>query len=598
MKCKVILFFCFLTLNLQAVVPVFSYYGLKHGLNEGSVKAILEDQMGLIWVGTRTGIFHFDGLSFKKVDTSSVSVQINVQSLFVDQQNNLWIGTKNNGLLRYSNNLLTQLVANEAGINSINEIIQAPNNKLWLATNRGIFNVDEGASQTNRLIRSELRSLEQLQNKRISAIEAIDHDKIVVTHADNFYILDFKQDTIEKVSLNKNITIHDLYIDTNKKLWLASSNQLFRYDLKTKKELSVPILTDANRILSIDQYQDDIWIATIDGGIYQIDVNTLNAHQYTYQKDYKHTLSEKNIMTLYISKGGFLWLGGFTKGLNLLNLNSMKFGFETNITGSINCAESSEVYSLEVDLKGNIWIGSNYGLIKYNSNQGDCEVININSAEIKNGQTVYSTRFDGDLIWVAGSIGLLKFNRASGVIVSHSVDLDTPAVYFSHKLTDEKLLIGTASGLFEYNLDSQVYTLLEYPKEKYRNITYDEVAVNLQGEVFLPTTKGVLYLDKSGQLNEFEGGEGLFADIDAIYILISTRNQMFISVRNGGVYHLNADNKIINHYSTEHLLSPSTSVDQIIVDESSNTLWLGSEKGIIYIDLMTQESHLFSASRG
>ncbi|MBL4773542.1 MAG: response regulator [Alcanivoracaceae bacterium] len=272
----------------------------------------------------------------------------------------------------------------------------------------------------------------------------------------------------------------------------------------------------------------------------------------------------------------------------------MKFGFETNITGSINCAESSEVYSLEVDLKGNIWIGSNYGLIKYNSNQGDCEVININSAEIKNGQTVYSTRFDGDLIWVAGSIGLLKFNRASGVIVSHSVDLDTPAVYFSHKLTDEKLLIGTASGLFEYNLDSQVYTLLEYPKEKYRNITYDEVAVNLQGEVFLPTTKGVLYLDKSGQLNEFEGGEGLFADIDAIYILISTRNQMFISVRNGGVYHLNADNKIINHYSTEHLLSPSTSVDQIIVDESSNTLWLGSEKGIIYIDLMTQESHLFS----
>jgi len=594
MKFKAILFFCFITFNLQAVVPVFSYYGLKHGLDVASVKSIIEDQQGFIWVGTRTGIFRFDGLLFKKIDTSSVSDHIDVQSLFVDRKNNLWIGTKKNGLLLYSSNLLSQLASNEAGINSINEIIQGPNDKLWLATNKGLFNISDDAAQTKMMIRPELTSLTQLQNKRISAIASIDSDRLVITHADIFYILDFKQDLMEKISINKNITIHDLHIDTNKNLWLATSKQLLRYDLTSKKEMSVPLLADANRILSIDQYQDDIWVATIDGGTYQIDINTLITHQYTYQKEFQHSLSEKHIMTLYISKGGFLWLGGFSKGLNSLNLNSLKFGFETDVVGSINCAKSSEIYSLEVDSMANIWLGSSYGLIKYNPKQGDCEIINTNVTETNNNYTVYSTRFDGDFIWVSGSMGLLKYNRISGEVVNMSNDLDTPVVYFSHKLADNKLLVGTGSGLFEYDLNSHVYDLLDYPKEKYKNITYKEFAINLQGEIVLPTSKGILYLNNQGQLNEFEGGNKLFTNIDVIDVKINAKNEMFISVKNQGLYHLDSENKIIQHYSTEQLLSPSTSVHQIIVDEASNTVWLASDRGIIYIDLITKESHLFS----
>ena len=593
MKFITTLCFCFITFNLLAVVPVFSDYGQKHGLDEASVKSIVEDHLGLIWVGTRSGVFHFDGLSFKKIDTSSISDHVDVQSLFVDRQDNLWIGTRKNGLLLYSNNLLSQIGSNETGIYSINEIIQGSKNRLWLATNIGLFNISDDAPQTKKMIRPELTSLMPLQNKRISAIESLDRDRVVITHADNFYILDFKQDLMEKISLNKNITIHDLYIDTNKKLWLATSKQLLRYDLTNKKEISVPLLVDASRILSIDQYQDDIWVATIDGGVYQIDVNTLVMHQYTYRKEFQHSLSEKHIVTLYISRGGFLWLGGFSKGLNLLNLNSLRFGFETDIVGSINCAKSSEIYSVNVDSMANIWLGSSYGLIKYNPKQGDCEIINTNITETNN-YTVYSTRFDGGFIWVSGSMGLLKYNKISGEAVNMSNDLDTPVVYFSHKLMDNKLLVGTGSGLFEYDLNNQVYDLLDYPKEKYKNIAYKEFAINQQGEIVLASPEGMLYLNKQGQLNEFEGGDKLFANIDVTNVQISAKNEMFISVKNRGLYHLNSDNEIIQHYSTEQLLPPSTSVYQIILDEANDTVWLGSDKGIVYIDLITKESQLFS----
>lgn len=81
----------FLSAGLFAREPRFVNYGPDDGLTSLSVYAIAQDADGALWIGTRGGLFRFDGKLFEAFNDDLPALR--VTSLAVDAGNRLWVGT-------------------------------------------------------------------------------------------------------------------------------------------------------------------------------------------------------------------------------------------------------------------------------------------------------------------------------------------------------------------------------------------------------------------------------------------------------------------------------------------------------------------------
>ena len=71
-------------------------YDNTSGLTTSEANAIVQTSIGFIWIGGYSGLTRYDGNEFSLFDaTSGVA---NVNCMFVDSQDRLWIGTNDSGV--------------------------------------------------------------------------------------------------------------------------------------------------------------------------------------------------------------------------------------------------------------------------------------------------------------------------------------------------------------------------------------------------------------------------------------------------------------------------------------------------------------------
>ncbi len=75
-------------------------FGAADGLANDAVNEIVEDAAGDIWIGTEDGVFWRDGDRFKAIDRQSGLLCTDVHGLFVDRDQQIWIGTYGGGVHR------------------------------------------------------------------------------------------------------------------------------------------------------------------------------------------------------------------------------------------------------------------------------------------------------------------------------------------------------------------------------------------------------------------------------------------------------------------------------------------------------------------
>lgn len=571
-----------------ANIAVFKNYDLKDGLLDGAVNTITEDQDGFIWLGTQTSLFRFDGVSFKKLSTDSIAASINVIDLFIDKDKTIWIGTQKHGLLKYSDQVLQQIPSKKYAINSVFEIQPDSNNKKWVSTDTGLYTlVTDPASG-----RTEFSPLAWLASEKFSAFEVISDQLFAIAKKSGFYLvnLNTEQQTFFSLDNSSGEFIHDLHKDKNNKLWIATSERLLKFDLGTRDFLPPPLVKQGSRYLSFTEHDNSLWVANIGNGIYKINLDSNETTQYKYNKQFRQTILEDNLRSVYASKQGNLWIGGFSKGLSLLNLYLDNFQYESNITGSFDCAENTQVFSLELDEDKNTWLGLSSGLVKYNQKNKSCQTVELNQSSEQASHTVYHTKIKNDAIRVSTSNGLLQYNASTQKITKLGANF-TKAVFFSHEITPKKLLLGTSSGLYFYWINEDRIEEIAVPAEKYSNRSFVKYAIHNNGDIYLPSSKGLLVLDSDGHLHEWSSNESLFADKNIIGIGLD-KDDLFVSVENEGLYHLN-NNKLIKHYFDKELLSSNNSIFQIQYTPTNHTLWLGTTQGLVSLDLSNGKTDLF-----
>lgn len=316
---------------------VFKHITRASGLPVDEVTCLAQDSTGFIWIGSKEGLFRFDGFNYKNFYHTPGNIQTipnnYISKLFVDTQGLLWIGTnagvalmKNNGQILTTINSETQSLFSKNS-NAIFDI-QEDKNTTWISTGDGLFSLTK-------------------KNNQVTNIKKHDFQK------------DFSYSTNVFGVFN---------IDDKNRLWICTLHGLVIYD-PGKKELfhtlnnpdSLSILDEKNafRNIWIDKENRTVRYATWEPAVrlYDIDENkitTIYSGKSAKRPDYS-TLTSSFLKddhgTLWISSG---------KGIQTFNYTTEQIiSHESDNSYSL---LSNSIISLMQDKEGSIWAATSEGI--------------------------------------------------------------------------------------------------------------------------------------------------------------------------------------------------------------------------------------------
>lgn len=123
------------------------YFSVEQGLAGRTVRGIVQDRHGYLWLATSGGVSRYDGKSFRNFTARDGLPDDEVWSLLLDRSGVLWIGTAS-GVSRYDGNTFSNFEIPEANITGhvaslMWDIAEDREGNIWFGSNgRGVFRYD------------------------------------------------------------------------------------------------------------------------------------------------------------------------------------------------------------------------------------------------------------------------------------------------------------------------------------------------------------------------------------------------------------------------------------------------------------------------
>lgn len=316
----------------------------SYSISYNEVNSIIRDRRGVMWIGmlgggvnyvnTKQSQFRLEQLNEVKDVLSTNSVR----SLFVDDDNSIWLGVGSYGLVkRDASGKIYYLkdLTDFKGIDrlpTINTIVQSPTTKaIWFGTfGRGIVIYDRKAALGKRLTSLTRESAPWMSNPCVYAIE------------------------------------EDRYGNT----WLATRGGICLYT-KEQKGYNFSSLQPENKAMLsspfVAIYEDSngtIWGGTTTNGVIRAEGNSLYPEKVSFKKYSMDNglLNAINVQCFFEDSRKRLWAGTSGGGLNIYDPKSDSFVSVNDIFNF----PSDIVFNIQEDGNGNLWMGTNMGLVKLN----------------------------------------------------------------------------------------------------------------------------------------------------------------------------------------------------------------------------------------
>lgn len=138
----------------------FVHFTTKDGLNSNNVQSIAEDKEGNIWIGTRVaekdnadpgkrfgkgGLNKYDGEKFIHFPDFEGLSENDVFTIYKDNSNDLWIGTIENGVYKYTND---EFVNYKVPV-PIMPILKDKEGNIWVGCAGGLYRIDKEGKTIN-----------------------------------------------------------------------------------------------------------------------------------------------------------------------------------------------------------------------------------------------------------------------------------------------------------------------------------------------------------------------------------------------------------------------------------------------------------------
>ncbi len=576
----------------------------KHTSNQ-TVRALIKDDQGFLWLSTDSDVWRFDGYDLQSINQIAKLPLADpikkAKKLYQDSQSALWIGTSEDGLLRYQNNALMVFAIDTASplnSNNITAISEAADRSIWLGTDQGLHAINAAFDSQFFAFPESYTS----KNSRYitSLLNLSDQDILVGTRAG---LLSFDKAnhvfTRLKITASDEPFVFKLFRDYEGSIWVTTNQGLF-FKKITDQEFQPYQPDDLNMsITSVAVDEQHVWVGTFSNGLYKVSKSNGFIAQYQYQKGNPASLSSNTVNSLLIDDAGLLWISTFSGGVNYVDTLSLNFGFENDSQNSIHCSETNEFGSFLRDQAGMLWIASDGGLIRWDDATRQCENFNrdLDTGETYEQLNVHTIMQEGNgTLWLSTRLGLKRFDQASGLIAGLAAEALNVGTNFSVEKQPGTLLVGTWQGLHEYHVQQNQSRPVVVDNKKLQGANLYGVQTNAQQQLFFASNNGVLTLDEANVLKVYEPIQSQLPTQDVLSLLIDPSDHMYVGTFQYGLYHFDPAGRLLGHYGPNTAVAAQASI--MSIQKHHSTLWLGTENGLVRLNPSAQTAHTFHQSDG
>ena len=304
----------------------FQHYTKKEGYLDEIFYSVLGGSDNTVWTGTgHLGFAEMRNDSIVYHNQNTDFHNYKCKALFEDHVGNIWIGTEGKGAYIYNGSNYTQVGRKQPLINNwIHSITQDKDLNIWIATGNGISKLTATNYSELKFTIQNFRENDGLPDERINTL-AEDNENRMWFGAENGHIGYIQNGQITNYGVKDGIKksdIKSIAFDRHNQLWAATDGEgLFQADLKsnfiTFHQIKKKDGINGNNtyLLQFDKL-DHLWLGA-GGGVDRISFTNLGEIL-----DIKHfgpnegfSGGETTTNSISVSKNGDLWIGTL-KGLN------------------------------------------------------------------------------------------------------------------------------------------------------------------------------------------------------------------------------------------------------------------------------------------
>jgi ligand-binding sensor domain-containing protein len=390
-------------------------------INSSFFTKIISDRFSNIYVATSDDGFYKINPSTKLVSNYTIKNGLAsnaIQTLFIDREDNLWIGTYGFGLQQLNNEMYSYRFIKD------NEGIRIP----------------------------------------INGIVKLNDKTIVTTYKGIGFVVDDKIDFI-KNNLLANKNFKNLMFYKNNFIFSSAEGELFKSDTLFNKITKITLKTTNEKLIinSISSDEKSIFACT-SAGLYIINPETAQYEVLNTESGLMHN----NVKFVYVDSKKHMWV--CSQGSLIYYVDNYK---DVKIFDDVKTLKNFNIQTISEDSKNNVWISSlGDGVFKYNGK-------NFENYSVANGlKSLYSYAIVSDYkngIWVAHNNAISyknankkNFNRIGGNSELLQSNFIENSVFYDKKTNE--VFFGTTEGFMKINTAKQKFNEVE-PKVSILNVS-------------------------------------------------------------------------------------------------------------------------------
>jgi diguanylate cyclase (GGDEF)-like protein len=568
-------------------------FGVREGLAQSQVAAVVLDATGYLWVGTQAGLSRFDGRRFVTLTTVDGLPDDVVSALAADADGNLWIGTDSGALARWDRHRVTALAGAVPWRGPVSGLSVLASGSLLVGTADGLFLGTPGAWR--RVVSGDVTAMTGsaggvavVAGGALHSVSGEGSDRalglpeglvpVAVAASGSELWVGTAQGRIVRLpagvveeGLDPAVdTIQSLLPSRDGGLWIGGQRSLWWRDRDGR--LAARVLHPSERLVSVRALLEDregsLWVGTWGQGLFQQTPGSMTL--FTTESG----LPSSTVWTLAEGPDGCVWMG--TEHAGVVTWCEDGWHPQPGLNRSL---PTQRVLTVAWGSDGTFWVGTQQGLLAWRQGSRPRLLTRRDGLPHDFVRSLAPTP-DGGL-WIATSGGLARWDGARMQSFTTRDGLPEGPVRSLAVDSGGALWLAThAGGVLRF--DGTRFTAFTTSDGLPHNRVWSLV-VDSHDRVWAGTDAGLWVHPAAGGPDQvLAAGSGL-PSLNVLFLLEDLDGFMWVGTTRG-VSRVSAEGKVVRTFTAQDGFADSEAAENAALRDRAGLLWFGMASGVTRVD--------------
>lgn len=614
---QVILIVAFLIVKVQAQPPAFYHLSTAEGLSDNNVNTAVRDRNGILWIATTEGLNSFDGNRITAYDKYRYPqlAENNVERIVIDDDNRIWLRTNSDYLtmIDEKRNFHRILVGDTSDASNITTIFYTKTYGVIAMKGRQHY-----FQQNGKVTVFEKRQL-PIDSALLGGIGFtyhLDNDRVIYYRGSALVVVDYAS-----MKVLMRLPFHGLsgahYINNDELIaYTVKGDVFYRISMSQGKvvreyrdirdQYQQPISGNLRNMTRIDSNR--FAFTTYFSGIYMLDLKKGSVDHWAHDPIDHRSIGGNNTFNIRYDTSGYLFVTTLTSGLHYFNLKQQQATSKPYFIDAQKQIFDGYIQSLVTDEDGNLWMGAQDRLIKWNRSTDLATYIALrlpDGTNLSGRETIRAVHFDNEgKLWVGTSRnGLLVLDKQLKTVAHISDSLpgkrtEFPSAWINAITSgnNDDVWITTLRGTCIINKKTFAITSLKgHPLlGELSSIAGASLWNDGQGKIWIGSVRGAWGYDEAKRsISHYSTKEGMAHNI--IYAVNYDSNGDTCFATAGGFSVLGKNGKITSYNRTNGLRNDRC---EGILKDDEGYLWIGNLNCILRYDPVNRKFAVYEEGIG